>query len=438
MKAAGIRAFLCCALLVMHGTAQGAPPIAEADSITIPGIEKQPFELGGYVEFRQEDSILNRGAPSYELNYPAPSGPDRLDRSTGTLQLKGKYSHGIVSFNFLTNSYVAQDQTSYQRDNKFFEAYLSLKPDPDFTLEAGKKTLDWGKGYAWNPVGFVQRPKDPNDPTLAREGYTFVAADFIRSFNGPLQTVAFTPVLLPVNADVNSDFGKPGYLNVAGKLYLLYRDTDIDLVYLSGGSKTARFGLDFSRNVGSNMEVHGEWAYLSNMQQQVVNTAGQVNLQQENVESYLFGLRYLTEEQTTYIAEYYHNGSGFSGSEATNFYRLVDNAVARYQATGDTSLLQNAQALSQSAYGGPTPMRNYLYFRASRQDAFGVVYFTPAVTLMADIEDKSFSLTPELLYTGINNIELRARLYLLYGDHFSDFGSKQNSAKFEVYARYYF
>ena len=38
-------------------------------------------------------------------------------------------------------------------------------------MEAGKRTLRWGKGYAWNPIGFVERPKDPNDPDLAREGY---------------------------------------------------------------------------------------------------------------------------------------------------------------------------------------------------------------------------------------------------------------------------
>lgn len=438
MKAVVTSSFCCLVFLALHGIAQGADPAVEADGLTVPELEKKPFELGGYFEFRQEDFRLNRGAPFYELNFPDPSGRGTLDRSTGTLQLKGKYSQGIASFNFLTNSDIARDQTAREHDNRFFEAYLSLKPDPNFTLDAGKKTLDWGKGYAWNPVGFVQRPKDPNDPNLAREGYTFIAADFIRSFEGPLQTIAFTPLLLPVSSDVNSDFGKPGHVNVAGKLYFLYRDTDIDLVYLGNGSKTPRFGFDFSRNLGSNMEIHGEWAHISDSQKQVVNAASQVSLQQENVESYLIGMRYLTEGQTTYIAEYYHNGPGFSDQEATSFYRFADNAVAQYQATGNAALLQRAQSLSQSAYGGPNPMRSYLYFRASQQDAFGIVYFTPAVTLMANLEDKSFSLTPELLYTGINNLELRARVYLLNGGRTSDFGSKQNTSKFEVYARYYF
>jgi len=38
---------------------------------------------------------------------------------------------------------------------KIFEGYMSLKPSPFFTVDLGKKTLNWGKGYAWNPVGLL-------------------------------------------------------------------------------------------------------------------------------------------------------------------------------------------------------------------------------------------------------------------------------------------
>jgi hypothetical protein len=46
---------------------------------------------------------------------------------------------------------------------------------------------------------------------------------------------------------------------LAAKLYLLWYDTDLDFVYLSEGSRT-RFGFDFSRNITTNLEIHGEWA----------------------------------------------------------------------------------------------------------------------------------------------------------------------------------
>ena len=38
----------------------------------------------------------------------------------------------------------------------------------------------------------------------------------------------------------------------------------------------------------------------------------------------------------------------------------------------------------------------------------------------------------------MKNLELRARLFMLYGASFTDFGEKQNSRKFEIYAKYYF
>jgi len=62
--------------------------------------------------------------------------------------------------------------------------YLSLKPSPSLTSKLGKQTLLWGKGYAFNPVAFVSRPKDPDDPELALEGYITASADYIKKLPG--------------------------------------------------------------------------------------------------------------------------------------------------------------------------------------------------------------------------------------------------------------
>ena len=100
--------------------------------------------------------------------------------------------------------------------------------------------------------------------------------------------------------------------------------------------------------------------------------------------------------------------------------------------------MQKAQSLSQGSYGRPNPGKDYLYFRAQTKDALGIVYFSPAITAMMNLQDRSYQLTPELSYTGINNLELRARLFLLHGGSGSDFGEKQLSQKLELQARYYF
>jgi hypothetical protein len=399
---------------------------AEEYSFDAAEFDKKPFEFGGYFEFKTERAWLNRDASFYALN-----GLDRgtLDRNTATLKLNAKYTRGIATFNLRADAEVRRDALATERIRRFDEAYASIKPDPGFTLDIGKQAIKWGKGYAWNPVGFVERPKDPNDVELAREGYAMVAADFIKNFDGDLKTMAFTPVLLPVGTQTNEDFGTPHHVNAAAKLYLLYRDTDIDFTWLGRGSRTPRFGIDFSRNLTSALEIHGEWARIRDVETRRIDATGNVSVETRAATSYLLGLRYLTEKDTTWIAEYYRNGTGYTESEMTDFHRLVDS--------GDPLLLSKARQLSQP-YGRPNAGERYLYLRVSQKEPFDIVYFTPSVTLITNLGDGSHSVTPELLYTGITNLDLRLRAIWLHGKANTEFGEKQNARKLELMARLYF
>lgn len=391
--------------------------------------DKRPFEFGGHVEFKSELSRLNRGGSFYTLNGLT---RDTLKRNTATLKLNAKYTHGIGTVNLRANAEARRDELGSEGGERFDEAYVSLKPDPGFTLDAGKIAMKWGKGYAWNPVGFVERAKDPNDVELAREGYTLVAADFIRNFaddGGDLKTVAFTPVLLPVGTQTNQDFGQPHRLNVAAKLYLLYRDTDIDFTWLAGGSRTPRLGVDFSRNLSSALEIHGEWARVRDVETRRIDAAGNVSSETRDATSILLGLRYLSDNDTTWTAEIYRNGAGYTASQLADFHRLVDS--------GNPALLTRARQLSP-AYGRANAGERYLYLRASQKEPFDIVYFTPAATLIANLDDRSYSFTPELLYTGVTNLDLRLRATWLKGGSGTEFGEKQNERKLELMARFYF
>jgi len=408
---------------------------ADEYSFDVSKYEKKPFELNGYVELKAEDFALNRDGAFYKLNYFGEPQRDSLVRGTETLELAGKLRQGISTFDFRVHADASQDQLADDRNSRIYEAALSLRPKPGLTLEAGKRALSWGKGYAFNAIGFVQRPKDPNDPQLAREGYVMADGDFIWNPGGALKTVAFTPLLLPVSGDVNNDFGSNGHLNPAFKLYALYRDTDLDFAWQAKGSRPARFGFDFARNLKTNLEIHGEWARILEFTKRVTDASGRLTTEMGSATSYLLGLRYLTQGNTTYIAEYYHNGMGYSEAEADSFYELVDAAFAQPQ---PNPLLQKALALGQGSYARPFNGENYLYVRAQHPDAFGIVYFQPAVFAMVNLDDRSVQVTPELQYTGFNNLELRLRLYLLHGGSSTDFGEKANSRKVELYARYYF
>ncbi len=393
---------------------------------------KKAWELGGYIEMKGEHMKLDSETALYAMRF-ADQPRETLDRFTGTLELEALFRHGMLSGWARTHSEWQHDSLDDEQTNKLYEAVVSLQPDPGRILDAGKQVTRWGTGYAWNPVGFIQRPKDPDDPTLSREGYWMLRGDWISSFSGPLKNLAFTPALVPATDDMNEDFGEPGYLNPAAKLYVLYNDTDLDFLFLGQGSRSGRLGMDFSKNLATNFEIHGELAYISDSERRVVTPTG-ISTESDDGVNYLVGLRYLTAQDITIIAEYYRNGTGYSEEEIKEFYRQVHRAS---ESADMISLKQLAQ-LARSTYGRPNPGRQYLYLRAAWKEPFDILYFTPSVTSIVNLEDQSFQLIPELLYRGINNLELRLRLNLSEGDPLSEFGEKQNDYKLELRLRYHF
>jgi len=141
---------------------------------------------------------------------------------------------------------------------------------------------------------------------------------------------------------------------------------------------------------------------------------------------------------TTYIFEYYYNGAGFTEGETEDYFSFIDKGYDAFLASGDDSLLQKARSLTEARYGRVNPMRNYLYLRISQKEPFDILYFTPAITGIVNADDQSFSVSPDFLYTGFTNLELRLKGTALSGDEFSEFGEKQNDYRVELRARYYF
>ncbi len=153
---------------------------------------------------------------------------------------------------------------------------------------------------------------------------------------------------------------------------------------------------------------------------------------------YLLGVRYLTESDITTILEYYHNGAGFSEEELERFYQLAGDGNTQLLTTGSDALLQTARRISKVGYARPQAGRNYLYLKISRKEPFDILYFTPGLTTILNIDDRSYSISPEILYAGFTNWELRMRLTILGGDDFTEFKEKQNETKVEFRVRYHF
>ena len=203
----------------------------------------------------------------------------------------------------------SHDAFSTNSTGTVLEGGLRVSPSEGLIIDIGKQVQRWGKGYAWNPVAFFERPKDPNDPAASREGFVMASADWVKSLSGTVAAVGLTPVLLPVSSDMNSDFGTAGKDNVGARLYMLVADTDIDLLWAAEGSRPQRVGIDFSRNLGANLEIHGEWARAIGANRRVLGTDGIMRTSQINADSWLIGARYITEHEVTWIAELYRNGT---------------------------------------------------------------------------------------------------------------------------------
>jgi hypothetical protein len=398
----------------------------------------KPYHLGGFLEFQPIFFGIDRSAAFSQLNFDLKRSGNTFMQYNLGLRLEGSYKKDIFSVFFQTDTLVQNQLQGWQEETKLLQGLIGLRPSPNFNLEAGNKIFRWGKGYAWSPVAFVDRQKDPEDPEELRQGFTIFTADWNQSFAGPLKNAALSTVGVPVYEHVNTQFGELNHMNFASKLYLLLYDTDIDFMVSTGASRPTRFGFDFSRNITTNLEIHGEFARINNFKLTTINAQGTPTTRRWNAISYLLGLRYLSPQETTYIFEYYHNGTGLTQSQFQDFVTFTNNSYTTFLSTGNDSDLNRASQLAKSVYGRPNPMRDYFYLRASQKEPWDILYFTPALTSIINLQDGSLVVIPELTYSPITNLELRLRTPVLIGGKGTEYGEKQNNYRIAFRVRYYF
>jgi len=425
----------CAALVLLAGAAlllpcrsalatDGDAGAGEDFSFDVSAYEKKPFEWGGFFELRGLELFNDRDSRLYAP--PPGSEPTALThQAAGLVDLHAKARKGVVTGHAHLRGKAQTGQLGYAQELDVFRLSLAAQPHELFNLELGMTNARWGKGYAINPIAFVDRPKDPGDPEEALQGFVMARAEFTKSFqNSPLRNISLTVVLLPVHEGINEDFGRLGHDNLAGRLALLLLDTDIELVALAGGSRSVRYGLGLSRNITPELELHAEAVYQPDLPRPVLAADQQPYTEKTAATQVLGGLRYLSPQETTYIVEYFFNSAGASPEQ-------LDLAYDQVAAPGPAGELL-------ASFTGPFPMQQYLYLRVSQKEPFDVLDFFPSAMGMVNLVDGSFSLTPELLYKGITNLELRGRATLLIGKAGTSFGERAADARVELRARYFF
>src|SRR3989339_903919 len=293
--------------------------------------------------------------------------------------------------------FVLKTHASYYSDTNsrfdLFEAYASFSPSFNTNLQAGKRVYSWGKGYAFNPVGFVNPVKDPENPELAQAGLLSANIEYVKSFSSDaLQSFSFLAVLIPTSDIAGTSFGE-----------------------------------------FNNIEIHGELSYNQNADRfTIVN--GSLSSARVDEYSFLLGLRYLDASNTTIIAEYYHSGAGLSKDEYYQYSQFLNNGAENI----NPIVTQQTLGVSQTYFRGTTLMQDYLYLKISQPEPFDWLYFTPSLYTIYNLTDNSFLLSFYMSYKPITNTEFIFWTTMFAGDNTTEYGAKQVQQRTELWMRVFF
>ncbi len=406
---------------------------AEDYSFEIPGAEqkKEILELSGNLDAKYSIFRTRNDSPMYKLQYYNQQISDFISSYRMEFYLNGDYQTSDIGMHLKTHSqYYSDSQTEFN----LYELYGNVNLSANSFLLVGKKMYNWGKGYAFNPVGYVNPVKDPENPELLQTGLSSVNYEYSKSFQtDTIKNIALDLIFVPSVNTINGKISEIQNTDIASKLYLLLLDTDIDFMQYYSKVNPQKIGVDFSRNILPSLEIHGEFSASFNQPKHIIvnNT---IETKYIDGKSYLFGIRWLNELNITTILEYYHNDAGLSLREFENYNNFLVNTIS----SDNTSIFSNAMNINKNNFSGSNLMQDYLYLKISWQEPFNWVYFTPAVYTIYNINDRSFITGIPLSYGPITNFEFIFWPVFFTGDHNTEYGSKQYEKKLELWMRFYF
>jgi len=397
----------------------------------IPEVEDEGIEFNGNLDTKWGLLNARKTSPLYGIQFFDDAGKkDYLSQYRLDFYLDGTYRYKKLGFFMKTFSqYVKEENLSFS----FFELYGSLNFSPRLSASAGKRRFMWGKGYAFNPVGYVNAEKDPENPDLALAGKTSVYVNYNKSFTSSvLQNFSATAVILPSIPEMNSKFAPANNIGTALKLYFLIKNIDIDLMALLREDEPSRAGFDLSANLKENLEIHAEYSYANDLINYV--NENEISSYTRSGSSFLLGLRWLTRLNTTIIGEYYHNNSGLSHDEFSGYLNYLRNI----RESNDSELISQAKGNMSTIFRSKILMRDYFYLKLMQPEPFDILYTSVSVFSIYNLSDNSFVLSSQISYKPFTNFEFLFWPFFFLGKDNTEYGSKPFKKKLEVWMRFYF
>jgi hypothetical protein len=428
--------FLTFCVIITIAASLAADSTTTSDySFDTTGLSAKPFDESASIEFYPSLIFYNKASPLYSLKFGTgnKSTSDIYNLKTQAyLQYQRKPILGFVS-GALYCAYLRQDD-SLSYDGKLFEGYLKYTPDASLSFLLGKRLFQWGKGYSFNPVSFAGRMKDLNDIDAALEGYWNISFEYVKSLDLPISSVALSAAILPVYNLINKDYLPDKSVAGLAQLYMLAANTDIDIYFFTDNRRNVKTGLDFSRNLIPDWEVHGEWTFIKNSKSTVFSDESTMVTQSHPANNLVAGTRYLTPFNTTFIFEYLHVGSGYTRDEMDEYWNAVNYAAT----SSNPRIVQSVLQANSKYFSSQFITTDYLFFKASHPDPFNFVYFTPSIYTIANILDHSMMAGLEMTYSRSRNLLFIGRIITFLGRNESEYGSKPAQHRIELRAKWSF
>ncbi|MBE0496932.1 MAG: hypothetical protein IBX45_11005 [Campylobacterales bacterium] len=269
-----------CACLLL-----GASAWASDYDFDMSAIEVKPYTLSGYLKGEAKHQLLNPQSSAYLAK-----DKESMQTYLGEANVKFAYFKEAWKFESEGMANYSDIDGTVERGFTLAQLYGQYKFDTNHLIEVGKKTPKWGKGYFVNPIAFFDRKKNPDDPEASREGYILANYRYNKSYSGDVQNITFDLLGLKKERGLNEEFEGSEGTYLGAKLYMLYRDTDIEFLYMYASDDHDKIGFDFSKNLQSNIEIHGEFA----------KTLGVDDY------AYLVGFKYLTAQELSITGEYFY------------------------------------------------------------------------------------------------------------------------------------
>lgn len=318
------------------------------------------------------------------------------------------------------------------------EAYGNFSFLDSSVISVGKKIYSWGKGYAFNAVGFVNPIKNPEDVDALSPGLLAVDLGYTKSLQaGLLDNGALEFLFIPPEFSTGTTATDMAGTAYALRLYLLLWNTDIDLMGYYDQNSANNFGtwnggFDFSRNIVSSLELHGELGYFMDRTRYTI-VGNSVSPQQINGFAYLAGLRWLNDWGMTVIAEYFHDDGGLSRDEFISYAAYLQSAVD----SNTPSSISNALKTRSAYFTAPRLLRDYGYLKISWPEPFDLVDFTPALFTLYNFNDQSDLIGLSLQYTPFTNFTFTVSSNVPIGGSTTEYGTR-SSIPLKLSAQFFF